>query len=435
MAKESTSLFMVRVVYNLLLPIVLLLGVGPWVIKMLKRGGFGTGLLERVGIYKESIDFEPSGVVYVHAVSVGEVLIALKLIAAWQAEHPEDTFVLAPTTATGHAVARAAAPANVRVIYSPIDFLLVVAKMLNRFEPRQIVLIESEVWPNLLAMASKRNIPITVGNARLSARSERRYQKVGALVKPIFALFDKVGVPEEADKRRWQSIGVPAEALAVTGSIKFDQSGAASAQKRPEFQQMIDGFGAGRPVVMALSTHAGEEKLIAAAMQEVAGNALCVIVPRHAERRAEVKADLESLGYEVVLRSDYKAPKSPEKACFVIDSTGEMRDWTAHANIAIVGKSFLGKGGQNPTEAIAAKVPVITGPDMSNFEPLVSMLKKAQGIVSLESADELPAALEKLLKGEHRSPTMLDDALKVLELHQGATLRTVHALRETKDYE
>ena len=429
MAKNSTSLFMVRVLYNLLLPLVLVLGVGPWVIKMLKRGGFGTGLLERVGIYKESIDFEPSGVVYVHAVSVGEVLIALKLIAAWQVEHPQDTFVLAPTTATGHAVAIESAPANVRVIYSPIDLPFVVANVFKRFEPRQIVLIESEVWPNLLSMASKRGIPITVGNARLSARSERRYQKVGWLVKPIFALFDKVGVPEEADKLRWQSIGVPAPALEVTGSIKFDQSGAASAQKRPEFQQMIDGFGADRPVVMALSTHAGEEKLIATAMQEVAGNALCVIVPRHAERRAEVKADLESLGYEVVLRSDYKKPNSPEKACFVIDSTGEMRDWTAQASVAIVGKSFLGKGGQNPTEAIAARVPVITGPDMSNFEPLVSMLKKAKGIVSVESPSELAGAIDKLLNDNYPSTTMLDDAIGVLKLHQGATARTVKALR------
>lgn len=426
---KPSALFWVRAIYNVLMPVLLVIGVGPWVIKMLKRGGFGTGLLERVGIYNEPLDFEPSGVVYVHAVSVGEVLIALKLIAAWQAEYPEDQFVLAPTTATGHAVARDAAPTNVRVIYSPIDFPWVVEKMLNRFEPRQIVLIESEVWPNLLAMAAKRHIPITVGNARLSARSERRYQKVGCLVKPIFALFDKVGVPEEADKQRWQSIGVPAESLVVTGSIKFDQSGAASAQKRPEFQKMIDGFGPGRPVVMALSTHAGEEKLIAEAVQSLGSNALCVIVPRHAERRAEVKADLASLGYQVVLRSDFKVPASLGNACFVIDSTGEMRDWTALASVAVIGKSFLGKGGQNPTEAIAAGVPVITGPDMSNFEPLVSMLKKANGIVSVASADRLPAALEQILKGEHRSPTMLDDARNVLELHQGATQRTVHALR------
>ena len=428
-ATQSKTLFWVRVVYNLLMPFLLLLGVGPWVIKMLKRGGFGTGLLERVGIYKESIDFEPTGVIYVHAVSVGEVLIALKLIEVWHTEHPLDRFVLAPTTATGHAVAVKSAPKYVRVIYSPIDFPLVIAGMFKRFEPKQIVLIESEVWPNLLAMAAKRGIPITVANARLSARSERRYQKVAGLVTPIFSLFSKVGVPEEADKRRWQAIGVPESALVVTGSIKFDQAGAVAPQKREEFQQMLAAFGAQRKVIMILSTHTGEEKLIAAEVQKLGSEVLCVIIPRHAERRAEVRSDLESLGYDVVLRSSFQHPKNLAKSCFVVDSTGEMRDWTALADIAVIGKSFLGKGGQNPTEAIAARVPVITGPDMSNFEPLVSMLHEVGGIICLRSADLLENVLRKVLQGELGTDAQLSNGIKVLELHQGATLRTVRALR------
>lgn len=428
--KRGNGLFWIRLVYNLLLPLVLLIGVVPWVIKMLKRGGFGSGLLERVAFYKSELDFEPSGVVYIHAVSVGEVLVALKLIEVWQEKFPDDSIVLAPTTATGHAVAVAQSPNLVRVIYSPVDLPLVVGRMLKRFEPKQIVLIESEVWPNLLAMANKRGIPITVGNARLSGRSERRYLKLKSLVQPIFGLFSKVGVPELADKQRWQNIGVPASSLEVTGSIKFDQAGAAAPQRRAEFQSMLDSFGAGRKIVMALSTHAGEEALIAEAMRGL--DALCVIIPRHAERRADVQASLQNLGYEVVLRSHFNLAASPQNACFVIDSTGEMRDWTAHADVAIIGKSFLAKGGQNPSEAIAAGVPVITGPAMENFEPLVSMLCQVKGLIQLKTASELPSAILSALEKRFDNPEQLSAAKQVLGLHQGATKRTVEFLRVSR---
>ncbi|MEO1856581.1 MAG: glycosyltransferase N-terminal domain-containing protein [Rubritalea sp.] len=425
--RRGNGLFWIRVVYNILLPLVLLIGVGPWVVKMLKRGGFGSGLLERAGIYNRELDFEPSGVVYIHAVSVGEVLIALKLIAAWQGKFPEDKIVLAPTTATGHAVAMKQAPDSVRVVYSPVDLPFVVGRMLKRFEPKQIVLIESEVWPNLLAMANKRSIPITVGNARLSARSERRYLKLQSLVQPIFGLFSKVAVPEVADKKRWYNIGVPAESLEVTGSIKFDQAGASAPKHRDTFQSMLAELGGDRKVVMALSTHAGEEALIAEAMLGL--GALCVVIPRHAERRDEVQADLQKLGYEVVLRSQFKPAEGAKNTCFVIDSTGEMRDWTALADVAIVGKSFLGEGGQNPTEAIAAGVPVITGPNMGNFEPLVSMLCEVKGIEKLAGASELRAAIVSSLGKLFKNPEQLVDAKQVLNLHQGATQRTIDFLR------
>jgi 3-deoxy-D-manno-octulosonic-acid transferase len=419
------SLKLLRIIYNLLLPLVLLLGVAPWVIKMLKRGGFGTGLLERIGIYREELDFEPTGVVYIHAVSVGEVLIALKLIETWLEEHPEDTIVLAPTTATGHAVAVEKAPEVVRVIYAPIDFPWVLGKMFRRFEPKQFVFMESEVWPNLLVMASARGIPITVANARLSPRSEKRYQKLGGIVARLFALFDRGGVQEEGDVLRWSTIGVRREAIVVTGSIKFDQSGAVRPRKRTEFQSMLDSFGVGRKVLMALSTDAGVEKLIAE--QCMGGEGLPVIVPRHAERREEGSSDLTSLGVEVVGRSQFSVPKSPENAVLVIDSTGELRDWTAHADIAVVGKSFLGKGGQNPTEAIAAKVPVIVGPHMENFEPLVSMLIEAEGIWSFEDAGEIRDLVPELLHSDLSGN--LQRAIEVLDAHQGATDRTVENLR------
>lgn len=419
----------VLVVYNLLLPFVFIVGFPSWLIKMFKRGGFGTGLLERFACFKEELDFEPSGVVYVHAVSVGEVLIAQKLIKTWQQAYPGDRFVLAPTTATGHAIAQTMRSEKVRVIYAPLDFRWILKKVFKRFEPKQIILIESEMWLNMLDVASRRGIPVSLANARLSARSERRYHKVKGVVKVMFGMLSRLAAQEPADRNRWTKLGVSEQGISVTGSIKFDQSGAVRPAKRVAFQQMIDGFGIGRPVVMALSTHSGEEALIAEEIRKLGGDCLPVIVPRHAERRMEVVKDLEGLGMEVILRSDYKLPKKPANACLLVDSTGELRDWTAHANVAVIGKSFIARGGQNPAEAIAAKVVVVTGPHMANFEPLVSMLRSVEGIFTAPSSEELSEAIGLALFAVVGDPNMLDRAEGVLQSHQGATLCTVEWLR------
>jgi 3-deoxy-D-manno-octulosonic-acid transferase len=177
---------------------------------------------------------------------------------------------------------------------------------------------------------------------------------------------------------------------------------------------------------MAISTHAGEEAWIAAGLKDLADEVCLVIVPRHAERRAEVVRDVINEGYEVVLRSKYE-PKPG--ACLVIDTTGELRDWTAHADLAIIGKSILGKGGQNPTEALSISVPVITGPYMINFEPLVTQLREDGGIIMFSNQQEMLDSVRELL--DENSDLRLkqaEAALKVLETHQGATFRTVEIL-------
>ncbi|MEJ6572878.1 MAG: 3-deoxy-D-manno-octulosonic acid transferase [Akkermansiaceae bacterium] len=423
---------LVLIFYNLVLPVFFIVAFPAWLIKMWKRGGYGTGLLERFAKFETHLSEEPKDTVYVHAVSVGEVLIALKLIEAWIAKHPEIKIVLAATTSTGHEVAREKSPDRVRVIYSPLDFGWIVRAVFRRFKPQQIVLIEAEAWPNLLNIARKKGIPVSMVNARLSSRSEVRFHKFGALVKPLFTMINQVCVQNVEDAERFKSLGIGSEKIHVTGSIKFDPSGGTAPQKRDSFQKILDDFGAthdgGRQVVLAASTHAGEEKLLGSAHLEAGTNALYVVVPRHAERRADVKADLKSCGFEVVLRSDYHAPKDSKKACLVVDTTGELRGWTAHADLVIIGKSWLGEGGQNPAEAIAAAVPVITGPNMGNFEPLVSMLKKVDGIRMLTSAEKLGDTINELLNEPDLSSNMCERARKVLESHENAVEKTIELL-------
>jgi len=392
---------------------------------MWRRGGYGTGLLERFGRFQVSKKAEPQNVIYVHAVSVGEVLIAQKFITSWLRKYPTDRIVLAATTSTGHAVAREKQIEGVRVIYSPLDFGFILRSVFNRFSPRQIILIEAEAWPNLLNIARKKQIPVAIINARLSQRSEARFHRVASLVRPLFEMVDLFAVQNASDAERFKKLGVNVEKIHVTGSIKFDPSDGIAPQHRTEFADMLGDFGDKRKVVLAASTHAGEEKLIGQALLKSKADVFFLVVPRHAERRVSVAADLESIGYEVCLRSDYHSPNHSEIACLVADTTGELRDWTAHADLVIIGKSWLGEGGQNPAEAIVAGVPVICGPHMGNFEPLISMLSEEEAVRILQSADDLPSTVDSLVKDIRKREAMVKAAREILSLHEKAVEKTI----------
>lgn len=413
--------------YRLLLPLLFMAAFPGWILKMFKRGGFQTRLGERLAIYFEPLDFEPCGAIHVHAVSVGETLLALKLIREWLTQDPPQKFVIATGTATGHAVATSAALPNIRVTYSPLDFPSMVRRYLNRFEPSQIVLIEAEAWPYLLLICRKRSIPVRLVNARMSPRSARRFRKFSTWLRPIYSILDAVAIQEPEDAEIWQELGIAPAKIHDTGSLKFDPGSGARPVQRQEFQQLLNLFGTSRPVILAASTHACEDAWIATAIRHAAPNALAVIVPRHAERRAEVTTNLENAGFEVILRSNPKLVRNSSLACLVIDTTGELRDWTAHADVVIIGKSFLAIGGQNPCEAILAGKPVIVGPHMENFQPLTRRLIETHGCIFAQNATELSQAISTALLPE-TTRELTENATKLLLHHEGATRRIVNLL-------
>jgi len=346
------------IIYRVLLPALFVVAFPGWVLKMLRRGGFGTALNERIGLYFTEKEYEPCGAVHVHAVSVGETMIALKLIREWRATDPGAYFVLATGTSTGHDAATSAGIPNLRVTYCPLDFPWMVRSYLSRFEPSSIVLIEGEVWPGLLMAAGRRDIPVVLANARTSPRSAKRFRKFAPLLRPFFSQLSGVCIQEEEHRELWKDLGIADDKIHLTGSIKFDPLSSAPPTPRPDFAGMLSAFGKGRPIVLAASTFPGEERLIAEAILAADGNALPVIVPRHAERRTEVSTNLEKAGFQVTLRSSWSGgfqhvvSESPQ--AFVIDSTGELATWMTHADAVIMGKSFLSTGGQNPAEAIVA---------------------------------------------------------------------------------
>lgn len=414
------------VLYRLLLPVLFLIAFPGWVVKMLKRGGFGTALNERVGIYFKGAEFEPSGAVHFHAISVGETALALKLLKAWSAAHPGTRFVLATGTSTGHDLATGAAIPGLRVTYVPLDFTWMVRSYLGRFEPSRIVLIEGEVWPNLLRISAKRGIPVALANARTSPRSARRMLKFAPALRPFFSKLSAVCIQENEHRGLWQALGIAPENIHLTGSLKFDPQSASPPPLSPAFAEMLAAFGPGRPVVIAASTFPGEEEMLARAIIAADPLALPVIVPRHAERRAEVFQALTKAGFAVTLRSSFQKPPSGKQA-FVIDTTGELATWISHADAVIIGKSFLATGGQNPAEAILARKPLILGPQMDNFQPLARHLLTENAALTASDEPSAAAAIRTALIPA-RSAELVANAYRVLSRHEGATRRHLSAL-------
>jgi 3-deoxy-D-manno-octulosonic-acid transferase len=416
--------------YRVLLPVLFLIAFPGWVVKMLRRGGFGTGLNERIGLYFGEAEFEPSGAIHLHAVSVGETVLALKLLKAWASERPSARFVLATGTATGHHLATSAAVPGLRVTYAPLDFPWMIRRYLNCFEPERIVLIEGEVWPNLLRIAENRGIRVDLANARTSPRSARRLTKFAPALRPFFSKLSTVCIQEEEHRALWQALGIAPENIHLTGSLKFDPESAPVPAPDPAFAEMLAAFGRNRPVVLAASTFPGEEEMLACAIREANPNALPVIVPRHAERRAEVAQALSKSGFAVTLRSTFSPPAEAPHA-FVIDSTGELATWTAHADAVIIGKSFLSSGGQNPAEAILARKPLILGPHMDNFQPLVRHLLDRGG--ALPAHDEASVALAvRAALDPQCAADLTDKAMRVLSAHHGATRRHLSVLHQAR---
>ncbi len=422
---------LVLIIYRILLPLLFLVAFPGWILKMLRRGGFGSALNERVAIYTTEKEYEPCGAIHLHAVSVGETMLALKLLREWQSAHPCTEFVLATGTSTGHDAATAANIPGLRVTYSPLDFPWMVRSYLSRFEPSSIVLIEGEIWPSLLLAAEHRGIPVSLANARTSPRSAKRFRKFASLLRPFFSRLSAVCIQEEEHRSLWQALGIAPQNIHLTGSIKFDPLSSTAISQNPVFTEMLAAFGPHRPIVLAASTFPGEEKLIAQAILAADENALPVIVPRHAERRTEVSAALAKSGFSVTLRSMWSEHFQPESSkfpqAFVIDTTGELATWMTHSDAVIIGKSFISNGGQNPAEAIIARKPLILGPYMDNFQPLVRHLLDAGGALAAHDSASITLAIRSALDPDIANG-LVEKASGILSLHKGATQRHLRVL-------
>jgi 3-deoxy-D-manno-octulosonic-acid transferase len=422
----------VRLFYNLFFPIVLVILLPGFLLRMLRRGKYRHKFGQRFAIYSARVrqKLSPGGWTWVHAVSVGEVLIALKLIREMKQQDPDLRVVLSTTTSTGYVLANRQRCEWLEPIYHPIDFYWIARRAIRLIRPKQMILVEAEIWPNLTAEAKAQGAKLALVNARLSPRSEQRYRLIRWLAAPIFNQLDLLCVQDPIDQGRWRSLGVRPEKILLTGSIKFDEM----AVTRParDFRPVLRDLGVAddAPILLAASTHAGEEAILGQIflkLREKFPGLFYVAIPRHAERGRDVRDQLERLGLNTALRVGETYPASHPEA-LVVNTTGELRDWYACATAVFVGKSLLSTGGQNPAEAVAAGKPVVVGPNMQNFSTLVAQLVRQEGICQVSDEAALEEVLYDFLRNPEKGRRLASNGAHCLEEHHGATARTVEAL-------
>ena len=424
---------MIRIIYNLLWPLGLLFFLPGYLLKMLRRGGYREKFGQRLGIYGAEIRprLAKQRSTWLHAVSVGEVTVALKLAHALRALQPNLHCVLTTTTTTGFALANKSASPWVEVMYTPLDFWPIIRRAFAIIHPARILLIEAEVWPNLVAEAHARRIPIALVNARLSPRSENRFRRFRLLVAPTFRLLDLVCVQEAEDVDRWRGLGVEPNRIRHTGSIKYDPVSLAERIDTGGIDVSdLDAF-AERPVLFGGSTHRGEEEILAKAFLKLRQKfpLLCLfIAPRHVERLREIRAQLGALSLHVRLASKLATLGHAKPECVLLDTTGQLRNWYPIATVVFIGKSLMAHGGQNPVEPIIGGKPVIFGPHMENFATLAMSLVANNGAIEVNDAGELESAAEKLLRDGETRRLLVQNARKVLAQHRGATARTAQLI-------
>jgi 3-deoxy-D-manno-octulosonic-acid transferase len=427
----------VRTLYNILFTVFFVLSAPYYFMRMRRRGNWQAGFAQRFAKYdakfKQAITNRH--VLWTHAVSVGEVNVCTQLIRSLEPRMPNLKVVVSTTTSTGMRELENKLPNHISKIYYPIDRRAYVSRAFAVINPEAIVLVESEIWPNFLWRARDLGKPIFLVNARLSERSYRRYKRLGFLFRPIFASFAGVGAQNDADAARLQELGCRPEAIRVVGSLKFD----AAKLTEPRvlnvaalFRQL--GIQPGARIVLGGSTHAGEELILAEQFLRLRArfpDLFLVVVPRHFERSREVGRELAGCGLKFAYRNEITTQTALARGqidCLIVNTTGELKNFYAHADVIFVGKSLTAEGGQNPIEPGALGKAMIFGPNMQNFAEIVRSFLTQQGAVQVADAAGLENALTELLSDAALRRRLGENAEKVVHENLGAIERTVEMI-------
>lgn len=371
-------------------------------------------------------------IVWIHAVSVGEARAALPLVRALAQRHPDYRVWLTTMTPTGSATVRSLFAERVAHSYVPYDLPSAIERFLERVRPVAAIMMETEIWPNLYHRLAARGVPIVMANVRLSERSFRRYLKLKGLTRATLAQVSAFAAQSEADAERLRALGAPAQAVYVTGSVKFELELPASLHEAA--QGLRREWGALRPVWVAGSTHEGEEPLLLEAYRALKGrfpDQLLVLVPRHPERFSAVARLARRQGLRTALRSETRgAALDPAVEVLVGDSMGELMLFYGAADVAFIGGSLVPKGGQNLLEAAALGKPVVFGPHMFNFREIARLALERGAAVQVHDAAALCAALGDFLGNANRRFAAGEAGRRLIEENRGAAARTLALVEE-----
>ena len=360
---------------------------------------------------------------WLHAVSMGEVAAAVELVRALRARHPDCPFVLTTSTPTGRARARAIFGDDVDIRFLPYDTPGSVRRFLDRVRPRVAIILETELWPNLLRDCMRRDVPVVFASARLSAKSVAQYRRLGRLFSDTLAAATLIAAQTSQDAERFIAVGASRARTRVIGNIKFDMKlGPAVLEQGRELRRTCLG---NRPVWIAGSTHAGEEEQVLAAHSELRlenPDLLLLLVPRHPQRFDSVAALLTRLGIPFDRRSD-AAPVRPDAQVLLVDTMGELTTLYASSDAAFVGGSLVPVGGHNLLEPAALGVPVITGPHNANAKDIARPLIEQGGAVEVADSRALAGALRGLLQDAVERERAVRAAREFVDAHRGAVER------------
>lgn len=423
------------ILYNLLFPVAFLFMLPKFVSRMVKRGGYGRHFGQRLGFFDADTRarLRAHRRIWIHAVSVGEIYVALRFIQAWRERHPEAYFALSTTTSTAHAIGgRELDPRDV-LFYFPVDLPAIVKKVLRIVDPVRIVLVEGELWPNLVRLASRRGLPVSLVNGRMSERSFKGYRKLRPLVADVLRSIDPICVQGELDGERMMGLGAPPAAVHAMGTVKFDvaERDPSGEQEALAVMERIHAV-AGCVVLLGGSTWPGEEEALCVLYKKLRPahpNLFLVIAPRHVERADEVVQCFVRQGLAFVRRSrigDFGGAKRPD-ALFV-DTTGELRNFYAVADIIFVGKSLMEHGGQNPIEPAMCGKAVVVGPNMENFPAVMPVFVKEGALLQVPDAEAFEREIARLVADRAARETLGARAARVVAQNRGVIGRTVALL-------
>jgi len=374
-----------------------------------REPGYRGGVTERLGLYSLQA---PEKLLWIHAVSVGEARAAEPLARALRHAHPDHELLFTCTTAAGRDTLRRVFGESALVCYLPYDFPESVQGFLGHFKPRLAVLMETEIWPNLLEGCAAAGVPVLLANARLSEKSARRYRRFRRLAAPAFRRLSLACAQSADDAARLRELG--AGAVEVTGNLKFDIE--------PDAAQLAAGRAwrarLNRPVLLLASTREGEEALLLERIGEIA--ALVIVVPRHPQRFDEVAK------WAQARRSRDGFPDFDTRV-YLGDTMGEMAFYYGACDVALIGGSLAPLGGQNLIEALAAGAPVVVGPHMFNFEEATRLALRSGAALQAADAAAAIAACRSLLADPARRQAMAEAGKKLCEAHRGATGRHLAA--------
>ncbi len=412
--------------YSLLLACAALLSLPWWIVQMLRLGKYRSGLAERLGFVPARLNDAQPGAIWVHAVSVGEVLAVSHLVNELQRQHPDRQIFISTTTATGQKLARQRFGEN-RVFFMPLDFGFAVRRYLNALRPQLIVIAETEFWPNLLHLAGKRQTSLAIVNARISDRSFPRYRRFKWFFGRVLSEVDLFLAQTAEDAQRLREIGAETGRVRVSGNLKFDI--------RPNEQlSLVNGLraaiGKDSPVIVCGSTAEGEEGTLLKAFKSVQQQfptAILVLAPRHPERFEKVAALIASEGFALQRRSLWSPFQAVSGGVFLLDSVGELAAIYELADIAFVGGSLVPVGGHNILEPAQFGAAILAGPNTFNFREIVSIFELG-GAIQIVTTETLFQQFLTLLSQPEERQRVGRLAKDLFAKHAGATRRTLEAL-------